>query len=440
RDGAYGTRVRGTGGDQSRSGLLCDHGLRVGRTAGSPGRPRPQLPGAQRGTILDAASRRRSRYPRASGGRSGRRTGSRLFDQRRACDPCANWTRQSDGGVDDRSDAELDRLTAGGSPSRPTRPPAHRRTALLPRLYGGGRIPDGRRARVRLLGGVLPRDRPRGLERPAIRSGGDRGGPGDAGPGHARRMGGPVWCLGCLRGARAPTRGVGVGLRRRRRPPQSMRRQLILVLSNAGDRSEEAVLLLADTGREVKRVGGRERSAARAAVAEADPPQTIDLDRGAGLVPKGSDEAPGPGAVGVDVSVAEVANQQRPAEGPEVFGCDREPPRRVQLSVPDEPPQGVAVLVEDVDEAEAGAGLVIMLVRLLHRVGHVQPATQRLDVEGRETGGDSRIREGAAQGHEIEVLVEDLNGAEPEISGVEVVRRAVVADRQPFEYGALADL
>src|ERR1700736_256268 len=218
-----------------------------------------------------------------------------------------------------------------------------------------------------------------------------------------------------------------------------MRRQLILVLPHAGDRSEEAVLLLADTGREVEGVGGRERSAARAAVAEADPPQTIDLDRGAGLVPKASDEPPGPGAVGVDVSVAEVADQQGAAECPEVFGCEGKPPRRVQLSVLNEPAQQVTVHVEDVDEAEPGSGLVIVLVRLLHRVSHVQPATQRLDVEWRETGGDSRIGEGAAQAHEIEVLVENLNRAEPEIGGVKVVRRAVVADRQAFEYGALAD-
>src|SRR6202165_5631437 len=95
--------------------------------------------------------------------------------------------------------ADLAGPTAGGSASRPPRPPADRRIALLPRLRRGGRIPDLRGARVRLLGGVLPGDRARGPARPAIRSRSGRVCSGDARPGDARRMDGSLWRPGCVR-------------------------------------------------------------------------------------------------------------------------------------------------------------------------------------------------------------------------------------------------
>src|SRR3984893_14908746 len=245
--------------------------------------------------------------------------------------------------------------------------------------------------RAGLPGGVRPADRSSGLDGSPIRSGGDRGGPGDTWQSNASRMDGPI------RGSRRVCRTVADARGSRRGlgwPPATAPaayRQFVVVFANAGDLAEEAVLLLSDTGCEVQRVRWCERSAASASIAEPDSPETIDMDRGARLVPKGSDEAPRPRAVGVDTSVTEVADKQRPAEGPEVIGRQGQTPGRVQRPMLDQPAQQVAVQVEDVDEAEAGTGLVIVPVRLLHCIGHVETACQRLDIERREPGWDSRV-------------------------------------------------
>src|SRR5206468_4980875 len=73
--------------------------------------------------------------------------------------------------------------------------------------------------------------------------------------------------------------------------------------------------------------------------------------------------------VGVDLPVAEVADEQVAAEAAERRRRPREAPRRVQLAVLRHPPEQVAVHAVDVDEAETLAVLLVVTAGLLLRVG-----------------------------------------------------------------------
>src|SRR5439155_26440421 len=106
--------------------VLRDHALRVVRTDGGARRPRPQLPGAQWGAVVDAAARGCSYAPRPPGGRSGRRAPRGLLDRWRTGRPGAIRTGLPSRGLDDGPDAELDGLTTGGSASRSPGPPVDR--------------------------------------------------------------------------------------------------------------------------------------------------------------------------------------------------------------------------------------------------------------------------------------------------------------------------
>lgn len=82
------------------------------------------------------------------------------------------------------------------------------------------------------------------------------------------------------------------------------------------DRGEEAVVFAVDPGGEVEGVGAR----APGPVAEGHPPDANVSDRVAGRVGELAQELPGLQVEGVDPAVAEVAHQQRVAEGAEVGG------------------------------------------------------------------------------------------------------------------------
>src|SRR6266545_8116450 len=93
------------------------------------------------------------------------------------------------------------------------------------------------------------------------------------------------------------------------------------------DRAEQAVCFVVDAGGEQQR-----GAVAGDAVAEAQRPQALDLDRAAVLVPQPSEERAGLRVVGVDAAVAEVADQQRAAEATEPRRGQRQAPGGVQLA------------------------------------------------------------------------------------------------------------
>src|SRR5262245_37093245 len=105
-------------------------------------------------------------------------------------------------------------------------------------------------------------------------------------------------------------------------------------------------------------------------------------------------------AVGPDPAVAEVADQQGTGEPAEARRRDRHAPRRVQRAAARDAYRTAewtaeAVEVEAVDEAEADAGHLVLLVRVLLGVGDVDAAATRRghDVERREPGRQPRVGE-----------------------------------------------
>lgn len=107
---------------------------------------------------------------------------------------------------------------------------------------------------------------------------------------------------------------------------------------------------------------------------------------------------PGAPPEGVDPAVAEVADQQLPAELTEVGRCLGQAPRRVEGVPGGHAPQEGAVGPEGADEAEAVAGDLILGVGILLGVGHEDRAVDVLDPERRVTRGPGPVSAEARSG------------------------------------------
>ena len=198
--------------------------------------------------------------------------------------------------------------------------------------------------------------------------------------------------------------------------------------------AEKTVLLFGRTSREVERA----RIAARAAVAEAECPQLVNLDAVAGFVLERAEEGAGRGVEGVDAraALAEVADEERAAEDAERCGRDDEAPRRVERAAVVDGEQRVfdAVGVEPADEAVADALHVFPCNRVNLRVGDVERAADILDVEGVESVPhrcrDGRVSEAASGGRQRKATVVHVDISVGEVGGVETVAAGVGADGQ----------
>src|SRR3954469_24300959 len=146
------------------------------------------------------------------------------------------------------------------------------------------------------------------------------------------------------------------------------------------DRAEQPVGLVVDAGGEVQSV----RVAVQAGVAELERPEPVDREL---AVPRGVERAavlelavphlP----VGVDLPVAEVADQQIAAEATERRRRPGDPPRGVELPVPGDATEELPVEVVDVHDPEPTAVRLVVRSTLLLRVGHEDPVVDRLDPE-----------------------------------------------------------
>jgi hypothetical protein len=181
-------------------------------------------------------------------------------------------------------------------------------------------------------------------------------------------------------------------------------------------------------GGEVQRV----RGAGGAAIAELQPPQVRDGDRLAVGVFQLADETAAVRIEGVDVAIAEIADQQIVAERAKVRGGDRYCPWIIELAVDDQAPLQLAVGVLDVD------GAVAQICRpvedLIDRgVFDVEPIIDGLDVErmvvvrqfevdGQEKGDIINIDAQAGSA----LLWSDAKNCQS------VRRRGVVSRRQPW--------
>ena len=186
-----------------------------------------------------------------------------------------------------------------------------------------------------------------------------------------------------------------------------------------------------EAGGEVDGVG----VAAVAAVADLQRPQPVDLNRLAVGVLQLAQEVAGGGVEGVDAAVAEVAHSSRVAGArpPKLAGAMASPHGESSGAARDQAHLAAgqarrAVQVEDVDEAVAGPGHVVVLVGVLLGVGDVDLAAEDLDVERGVALGQVRVGERARRQRDgLEVRSKTSICAGAEVGGVEQGRAVGVA-------------
>jgi len=141
-------------------------------------------------------------------------------------------------------------------------------------------------------------------------------------------------------------------------------------------------------------------------------------------------------SVNAGIALAEIANQQCAAENSETGCSECDTPRWVQSAIIDTKRQiSNAIRIEPANEAVAHSFLVKPRHRINLRIGDIQRATNRLDVE-RVIGVSHRVwncgigkREAGCR-LQGERVVEDVNRAVGEVGCVEEVAHAIVSERQ----------
>src|SRR5262249_50869331 len=150
---------------------------------------------------------------------------------------------------------------------------------------------------------------------------------------------------------------------------------------------EQAIGLVVRTRREVK-VGGAEASLI---VTEAQCPKPVDDERALLVLTEHTLVMCDDVVlllferVDVDVSVAEVSDEQVAGEGPEAFRRERNSPRRIEVAARDEALEQLTLGAVDVDEAVTAPGDVVMLLVVLEGIRDEEETSDLLDVERRKS-------------------------------------------------------
>src|SRR4029079_12390076 len=113
------------------------------------------------------------------------------------------------------------------------------------------------------------------------------------------------------------------------------------------DFAEQAMALVADSGREIKDV----RIPGLGAVPERQAPESLDREQPPGRLAHLPQKGPGRQIERVDQAVAEIPHQQRVAEFAEVRRRDRHSPGRVQRPLRSQTPHQITVEVEHIHVA-----------------------------------------------------------------------------------------
>src|SRR2546430_14741111 len=109
-------------------------------------------------------------------------------------------------------------------------------------------------------------------------------------------------------------------------------------------------------------------------IAEAQAPQAIDRDTLPLTLGERTQEGTRVGIEGMDLAIAEIANDERMAKLAEVVRGQGQAPGRVEGSARGQLPQELPVEVKDVDEALARPLHVVVPLIVLHRKRDVQAA------------------------------------------------------------------
>ena len=143
--------------------------------------------------------------------------------------------------------------------------------------------------------------------------------------------------------------------------------------------------------------------------------------------------------VGVDLPVAEVADEQVAAEAAERRRSPGEPPRGVELPVLGDAAEELPVEVVDVDDAQPTAVRLVVRPGLLLAVGHEDPVADRLDPERAVVLREPRIDERAGRAHRVPAPVEHIDATVPgpfgEVRGVEPRPGRPVRDGETLVHG-----
>jgi hypothetical protein len=183
------------------------------------------------------------------------------------------------------------------------------------------------------------------------------------------------------------------------------------------------VRLLVGAGREEECI---RRPVRRRPTAEGNRPEAVDYDWLQVCSHQEVDELEMPvlqHLIGKDAAVAEIADEQVPAELAEVVGGERDAPGRVQLSSCGDAPEEVPIRIESADEAETLTGNIVVSILVLFRVGHedlrLVADLNGLNTERSKTILQLRIDEGPGLVDWSPIAVEHVDAAIVEIGSIE---------------------
>ena len=144
-----------------------------------------------------------------------------------------------------------------------------------------------------------------------------------------------------------------------------------------------------DPGSEIERV----RVAPTHAVPELQSPQPLNRDGRSICVRQRTHQRATGRIERIDRSVSEIADQQVSGKPAKTSRRQRQAPRRIERAIGGKSFHQVAARVENVHVTVARSGHIVVLVRVLLRVGHPKIRADAFNAERRKTGRDSRVGE-----------------------------------------------
>src|SRR5207248_4601532 len=124
-------------------------------------------------------------------------------------------------------------------------------------------------------------------------------------------------------------------------------------------------------------------------------PQAINNDGMAKLVGEVTEKGTGIGVERIDVSIAEISDQQVMTEHAKGTTCESQAPWRVQLSLCYQSLDEMAIGIEDIDEPMAQTRDITILLCILFGIRDIELAADGIDAKRRVSFGEVWIDEGA---------------------------------------------
>src|SRR6266851_8813232 len=211
-----------------------------------------------------------------------------------------------------------------------------------------------------------------------------------------------------------------------------------LHILNRGQSPKQSIRLLIRSGSEEQR---RRRPGTRI-VAKRNRPQAIDVNRIVVRILQLPVEAAGDRVEGQNLTAAELSDQHIMAMRAKVTRCQRKSPGSIEPRPSLQPVQQPSMRREDVDKAQPGAGLLIVLAGPLLREGNIQITSDVLNVERRKPFRQPLILKAVLLlVYRLEAGIEDLHLPLAKIRDIEKTLRPIrglgSGDRRALEHRIL---